>query len=79
METVPYALSESRDRDRVLGVIVLATDETLEKELRSLVPDTGYILHHTRIPSAPDVTPETLASMADHIPAAMSLFPSVEI
>lgn len=75
METVSYTLSESRDLARVLGIIVLATDETLEHEFRTLIPDDGHVLHHTRIPSAPDVTPETLATMADHIPSAAALFP----
>lgn len=57
-----------------LGLIVLETDETLENEARGAVPPEAS-LHHTRIYSAPIVTPETLAQMAADLPAAARTFP----
>ncbi len=57
-----------------LGLIVLETDETLENEARSAIPREAS-LHHTRIYSAPTVTPETLAGMEADLPAAARTFP----
>ncbi|MEM7545792.1 MAG: Asp/Glu racemase [Pseudomonadota bacterium] len=58
-----------------LGLIVLATDETMEPELSHILPEDGAALYHTRIPSAPDVTPETLAQMEADLPDAAALLP----
>lgn len=56
------------------GLIVLETDETMENELRPLFCAPGVSLNHARIPSAPEVTPETLAQMeADMTPTAAQL------
>ena len=57
-----------------LGLIVLETDETLENEARRAIPPEAS-LHHTRIYSAPTVTPETLAGMEADLPAAARTFP----
>lgn len=76
MEVVPFALSPERDALLTLGVILLKTDETLEPEFRVLIPASGCVLHHTRVENAADVSPETLAAMAAHIPAAAGLLPS---
>lgn len=56
------------------GLIVLETDETMENELRQLFSAPGVSLNHARIPSDPQVTPETLARMeADLTPTAAQL------
>lgn len=70
------ALSYSLENPRAasLGLIVLETDETLENEARDAIPPEAS-LHHTRIYSAPTVTPETLAAMAAKLPAAARTFP----
>ena len=70
------ALSYTLDNPRAasLGMIVLETDETLENEARRAIPAAAS-LHHTRIYSAPVVTPETLAEMAEKLPAAAATFP----
>lgn len=57
-----------------VGAIVLQQDETLEPELRHWLPAT-IRLYHTRIPSDPEVTEETLARMEHEIPAVTRLFP----
>ena len=69
---LPYDLAPPRAAS--LGLIVLETDETLENEARRAVPAEAS-LHHTRIYSAPTVTPETLAGMEADLPAAARTFP----
>ncbi len=64
-----------RDQLRTLGLIVLQADETIEPEFRSLIPDDKFLLHHTRIPSGRDVTPDTLAQLEADVPAAVKLLP----
>lgn len=58
-----------------LGLIVLQADETIEDEFRTFAGQDGAALYHSRIPSAPDVTAETLARMEAEIPAATRLLP----
>lgn len=55
------------------GLIVLQTDLTMEPELAPVF--RGFGLYHTRIPNAPDVTPETLAAMAEEMPRTAALLP----
>ncbi|MEM7439598.1 MAG: Asp/Glu racemase [Pseudomonadota bacterium] len=62
--------------DQAFGLIVLASDETLEPELAPLFAKAGRTLYHSRIPSAPNVTPETLAQMELDLPSTASLFPA---
>jgi maleate isomerase len=56
-----------------LGLVVLQTDETIERDMRRLLGDAP--LYVTRVPSAPEVTPDTLQQMADDISAATALLP----
>ena len=58
-----------------LGLIVLETDQTIEPELRGLLGIEGLALYHTRVPSDPEVTSETLARMEANLPAAARLLP----
>ncbi|MEJ6388262.1 maleate cis-trans isomerase family protein [Gymnodinialimonas ulvae] len=57
-----------------LGLVVLQSDETIEADMRRLMPAEVELLV-TRIPSAEDVTPETLAAMEGELAGAVSLFP----
>lgn len=59
-----------------LGLIVLQADETIEPEFRALTGHDGVVLYHSRIPSDPDVTQETLARMEAEIPASVRLLPT---
>jgi maleate isomerase len=56
-----------------LGLIVLQTDETIERDMRRLLGDAP--LYVTRVPSAPEVTSETLQQMANEISGAAALLP----
>lgn len=61
-----------------LGLVVLATDETLEADARAVFSLPGVALYHTRIPFPATVTPETLGAMADDLPAVLALLPGEE-
>lgn len=56
-----------------LGLIVLKTDETIERDMRRLLGDAAPYI--SRVPSAAEVTSETLQQMADEISGAASLLP----
>lgn len=58
-----------------LGLIVLKSDETLETEFRQVIPNSCD-LYHSRIPSQPEVTPETLMQMKADLPAAAAAIPT---
>lgn len=72
MTALPYSLDNAYRA--TLGVIVLQTEETLEAEFRRVLP-ADISLMHSRIPSAPEVTPETLAQMERALPEAARLLP----
>lgn len=55
------------------GLIVLSTDLTLEQEVTPMLTAAGHSAYHARIPFEPNVTPETLARMADDIPRTAQL------
>lgn len=58
-----------------LGLIVLQTDETIEHEFRGFLDGLPARLYHSRVPSAPDITPESLARMEAELPASARLLP----
>ncbi|MEO0821378.1 MAG: aspartate/glutamate racemase family protein [Pseudomonadota bacterium] len=58
-----------------LGLVVLEADATIEHDFRRILPASAR-LHISRVPSAPDVTSETLQAMEAHLPAAAGLLPA---
>ena len=76
---IPYELDSADGKIKRLGLIVLQSDETIENEFRQMFSDPAIALYHTRISSAPEVTPETLALMEEEIPHAVQMFPRVEL
>ncbi|MFD0858370.1 maleate cis-trans isomerase family protein [Roseovarius aquimarinus] len=58
-----------------MGLIVLATDETLEFEARRMLGARDVQLLHARILVAAAITPETLATMDAAMPVAAALLP----
>jgi maleate isomerase len=56
-----------------MGLVVLQTDETIERDMRRLLGDAP--LYVTRVPSAPEVTSDTLQQMATEISGAAALLP----
>jgi len=58
-----------------LGLIVLATDYTIEWEWRRIMtPLEGVGLYHARIMNSPQITPETLAAMEGDLASTTRLF-----
>ena len=74
---MPLAFETDNDETAraALGVIVLETDETIEREFRSVFDEVGIALYHSRIPNSNDVSLETLRAMAEEMPRAASLLP----
>ncbi len=60
---------------RRLGLVVLSTDETLEVEARETLQGRDVGLYHTRIFSAPTVTPQSLMDMQAKVAASVALLP----
>jgi maleate isomerase len=74
MTVFPFTL-DRRDSERArLGLVVLQSDETIERDFRRLMPN-GVSLYVTRVESDPEVTTETLARMRDRITGAAELLP----
>jgi len=72
MKTYPYQLAPKTGPN--LGLIVLQTDERIERDFRRLIPvDIGLFV--SRVPSGLDVSPQSLAAMEAHIPTAANLLP----
>lgn len=59
-----------------LGLIVLKADETIESEFRPIFGLDGVSLFHTRIESAPEVSPETLMQMKEKLTDSAALLPA---
>ncbi|QFS84239.1 Arylmalonate decarboxylase [Roseivivax sp. THAF40] len=60
-----------------IGLIVLSADESLERDMRDLIPLRVNLLT-SRVPSGDAVTEETLGAMAEALPAAARLLPQAQ-
>ncbi len=77
MENVfDYEMGPILGQRAVLGMVVLQVDETLEHDLRRILPQTDVALYVSRVPSSPTVSSDSLAEMADHLSRAAALMPS---
>ncbi|MGB3179493.1 MAG: Asp/Glu racemase [Albidovulum sp.] len=76
---LPFQTDEGMGTKAAMGLIVLPADETLENEMRAIMPQKGVSLYHARIAMPPEVNPETLAGMADALPAAVSMLPQIPL
>ena len=72
MTDLPYTLTE--DRPPQVGMVVLQSDETVEHDLRRLLPGDAELLV-TRIPSAVTVSSDSLGAMERDLTAAAALLP----
>jgi maleate isomerase len=68
-----YRYNSAPDDAPPLGLVVLQTDETIERDMRRLLGNAP--LYVTRVPSAAEVTSDTLQQMADEISGAAALLP----
>lgn len=74
MTDFPYDLQD--DSAPRLGLIVLQVDETVEQDFRKLFTPDMAQLYVSRIPSGRELTPDSIASMEDALPAAARLLPA---
>lgn len=73
IEHLPFTLEDGIGAVARIGLVVLATDYTIEHEMRAMVRAPGVDLYHARIPMSPQVTPETLAAMGPKITETVGL------
>lgn len=62
-QNMPYELDGGIGYRARIGLIVLATDQTIEYECRRLMDLPGVAFYESRIFNSQDITPETLATM----------------
>ena len=73
--SLPYTLAPQIGTEGRIGLIVLQSDETMEAELRQALPDDDIATFVSRIPSASDVSNDSLAAMEADLPRAAGLLP----
>lgn len=73
IEHLPFTTQKAIGARARIGLIVLATDYTIEHEFRRAVRMPGVDVYHARIRNSPSITPETLRAMGDDIPRIAEL------
>ena len=63
IEHIPFTTAKVIGSRAQIGLVVLASDYTIEHEFRALISIPGVDVFAARIRNAPQVTPETLAAM----------------
>lgn len=77
---LPCTLDHGIASRAAIGLLVLATDQTMEHEFRRLTALPGVAVYHARLFNDADITPETLRAMRDRItPAAALILPSLHL
>ena len=71
-----YDLGSALGSETSFGLIVLQSDETIEHDMRRLLPSEGAALYTSRVPSAAEVTTKALSEMSGELTRAASLFPA---
>jgi maleate isomerase len=78
--TLPCALDAGIASRAAIGLLVLASDQTMEHEFRQLIRMPGVAVYAARLFNDNDITPETLHAMRDRIaPAAELILPSMHL
>ena len=72
-QKLPFTLDRGIAHRAAIGLVVLATDQTIEHEWRQMLCLDGVAFYESRIYNSPTITPETLAEMASGIAAAAAL------
>ena len=72
-QNMPFELDAGVAHRAAIGLVVLATDNTIEHEFRQMLRIDGVAFYESRIYNSPQITPETLAEMESGIAAAAAL------
>lgn len=70
---LPFTMDAGVMGRAAIGLVVLATDQTLEHEWRQIMNLPGVAFFEARIHNSSDITPQTLAAMEKDITAAVQL------
>jgi maleate isomerase len=77
---LPSTLDDGLAARAAIGLLVLATDQTMEHEFRQLIRLPGVAVYGARLFNDADITPETLRAMRDRItPAAELILPGIHL
>lgn len=77
---LPFELDRGIAHRARIGLVVLATDNTLEHEFRQMLQIDGIAFYEARLPSPIDINPTTLKEMEKEIATATGLIlPGVEL
>ena len=77
LKHMKFALDDGLGPRARLGLIVLATDNTMEEEWRRILTGLpGVAYYESRLPNSPNITPETLAEMEKDISDMLRLVAS---
>jgi maleate isomerase len=77
---LPCTLDDGIAVRAAIGLLVLATDQTMEHEFRHLIRQPGVAVYGARLFNDADITPETLRAMRDRItPAAELILPDIRL
>lgn len=77
---LPCTLDDGVAARAAIGLLVLATDQTMEHEFRHLIRLPGVAVYGARLFNDADITPETLRAMRDRItPAAELILPDMHL
>jgi maleate isomerase len=68
-----FALDDGIASRAAIGLIVLATDHTIEHEWRQLLRQDGVAFYESRLQNSPDITPALLAEIESRIAPAVGL------
>jgi len=72
-QRTPFTLDDGAAGRAAIGLIVLATDHTIESEWQRILQMDGVALYETRLLNDADIQPETLAQMQHRIAPATAL------
>lgn len=70
---LPFELDRGIAHRARIGLVVLATDNTLEHEFRQMLQIEGVAFYGSRLPNAKEINPVTLAAMEQEIARATDL------
>lgn len=73
IEHLPFTTNEGIGYAAKVGLLVLASDYTIDHEFRKVFTHPGVEFYQSRIENSPQVTPETLAAMEQKIPGSLRL------
>ena len=68
-----FTVDESLNNQKKIGLIVLASDYTIDEEFRKLFPIANLDYYQARIENSPIITPETLSAMKSKINSTLKL------